>query len=141
MAEPEELGLDSIIPDLEKKFNVTITEHLMDSFAELSGDTNPLHTDDDYACSTRFGKRVVYGMLLNSFLSRLIGMHLPGKKALYLSQDSRFRKPAFIGDILQVSGKVKDVNKDLRLITLKTKITKQDGALVLDGIAKVSILD
>ena len=81
---------DEIEIGLKKKFQVTIIEHMLNDFAKLSGDYNPLHVNEEHASSTSFKKRVANGMFLASFFSRLIGMYLPGKHALYISQSLNF---------------------------------------------------
>ena len=91
---------------------MTITEESMNLFRKLTGDENPLHTDATYAAATKFGRRVVYGQLLNSLFSRLIGHYLPGRRALYLSQTSQFDAPCFIGDKIRVSGIVKENTRE-----------------------------
>ena len=78
-----ELTFEHIEIGQKKEFQVRITESLVNDFAKLSGDYNPLHMDDEYSKSTKFHGRVVHGMLLASFLSRMGGMYLPGKHALY----------------------------------------------------------
>ena len=70
---------------MKKEFNVKITETMLKKFSDFTGDNNPLHTDENYANTTKFGKRVCHGMLLSSFFSRPVGMELPGKHALYFS--------------------------------------------------------
>ena len=94
-----EYTFDEINIGLTKEFQVTITESMVKNFADISGDFSPIHMDDNYAKSTTFGKKVVHGMLLASFLSRVDGMYLPGKHGLYFSQNIEFRNPCFIGDI------------------------------------------
>ena len=81
---------------LKKSFEIEITDSLVNSFAELSGDFNPLHTNKDYAISNGFGNKVCHGMLLGSFFSQLIGMYLPGKNALYFSQSMNFINPCLV---------------------------------------------
>ena len=78
---------------LKKEFSVKITESLVNDFAKISGDYSPLHMDIEYASTTSFKKRVVHGMLLASFFSRVDGMYLPGKHALYFSQTLKFVNP------------------------------------------------
>ena len=82
-----EYTFDDIEIGFSKKFQVIITESLVKQFASVSGDYSPIHLDEQYAKSTTFKKRVVHGMLLASFLSRVDGMYLPGKHALYFSQN------------------------------------------------------
>ena len=122
-------------------FEVEITEEKMNAFAKLTGDVNCLHTDDDYAAKTRFGKRVVYGQLLNALLSRLVGHHLPGKRALYLAQDSQFVNPCFVGDVVRVSGAITAVHPAQRLIEIDTEICRpSDQTVLVRGKATVMVM-
>ncbi len=139
-AKAENLQLSDLVPGLSRQFVVTITADMLDNFAVLSGDYNPLHMDERYAASTKFKKRVVHGMLMSSFFSRIVGMHLPGKKALYLTQNLKFKNPAFIGDILTVKGKITAVSEKLKLISLETVIINQNSEVIVEGDAKVSYL-
>lgn len=136
---PSEYRFEDIEIGLEKKFNVNITESMLDNFAMLSGDYNPLHMDKNYASKTPFQKRLCQGMLLASFFSKLVGMYLPGKNALYFSQSLNFRHPCFINDEITIEGKVLDKSAATRIITLKTSIYNQDGNCLVDGIAKVIV--
>ncbi len=77
----------------------TISAEEVAAFARLSGDCNALHMDDEFAARTEFGQRVVHGFLHASLLSTLVGMKLPGRGALYISQEIEFTKPVFIGEI------------------------------------------
>ena len=81
-----EYSFNEIEIGFKKNFEVTITELMLSDFAKLSGDHNPLHMNEEYASSTSFKKRVCSGMFLATFFSRLVGMYLPGKHALYFSQ-------------------------------------------------------
>ena len=81
-----ELTFEQIKIDQTKEFQIKITESLVNEFAKLSGDFSPIHMNDEYAKSTKFKGRVVHGMLLASFISRIVGMYIPGKHALYTSQ-------------------------------------------------------
>ena len=89
---------------LKKSFEIEITDSLVNSFAELSGDFNPLHTNKDYAISNGFGNKVCHGMLLGSFFSQLIGMYLPGKNALYFSQSMNFINPCLVNQKIIIQG-------------------------------------
>lgn|SRR3989344_3853810 len=136
----ENLNLEEIKIGMSREFSVSLTEEMVEKFAGLSGDFNPLHMDESYAENTRFKKRVVHGMLLASFFSRLVGMHLPGKKALYLLQKLKFKNPAFIGDNLRIVGKVTAVSEQLKLITLETMILNSSGQILVEGEAKVTLI-
>ena len=125
----------------EASFEVEITEELMAQFARLSGDVNPLHTDESYAKTTRFGRRVVYGQLLNAFFSRLVGHYLPGKRALYLSQNSKFSAPAFVGDRLRVKGRIASIHESVRLMEIETTVCRLPGEeILLTGKAQAMVM-
>lgn len=135
--QPNQYKFDEIKIGLEYKFTEKITEKNLDVFANLSGDHNPLHMNENYAKNTQFKRRVSHGMLLASFFSKLVGMYLPGKNALYFSQTLNFQNPCFIDDMITVSGQVLDKSDSTKIITIKTSIYNQTGACLVDGIAKV----
>lgn len=120
-------------------FELVITESMLDDFARLSGDYNPLHMNENYANSTIFKRRVCHGMLVASFFSQLVGMYIPGKNALYFSQTLKFIHPCFIDDVLKIEGKVLDKSESTKLITLKTSVFNDIGKCIIDGQAKVLV--
>ena len=132
---------DEIEIGFKKKFQVTIMEHMLNDFAKLSGDYNPLHVNEEYASSTSFKKRVCSGMFLSSFFSRLVGMYLPGKHALHISQSLNFVNPCFIGETITVEGKVIDKSPATKIIKLETTITNESGKRIIDGKAQVIVRD
>jgi 3-hydroxybutyryl-CoA dehydratase len=138
--EAKKLTINNIKIGLTKEFKIIITKSMVDEFAKISGDFNPLHMDDKYAMSTKFGKRICHGMLLASFFSRIIGMYIPGKMALYLTQSLKFSSPCYIGDTVLVIGKVIDKSLSTKMITLKTKILR-NNTTIMDGEAKVLVRD
>lgn len=111
----------------------TITEADVINFAGLVGDFNPLHVDREYAEKTRFGQRIVHGMLTASFLSTIVGACIPGRNALYLSQEVKFVKPVFIGDTIRVRAEVVEKIDRQQRVILKTDIYNQRGELVVTG--------
>lgn len=117
----------------------TITAADMAAFQQLTGDANPLHTDESYAAETEFGGRVVYGMLLGSFFSALVGMLLPGLHALYFSQTLEFRQAVKIGQTVTVKGTVTAKYEAARMIELKTEILDEQGRVAVSGTAKVKV--
>ena len=134
-----EFTIDNIIIGTKKKFNVTISEEMVNDFAKLSGDYNPLHMNKEYAASTSFKKRVVHGMLLASFLSRMDGMYLPGKHALYFSQSLNFVNPCFVGEKITVEGEVIDKSVATKIIKLKTRVTNEQGKVLVHGESRVLV--
>ena len=127
---------DDISVGLEKQFTITITESMIDEFAKISGDYNPLHMDEKFAQSRDFKNRVCHGMLLGSLFSRLVGMYIPGKYSLYFSQTLDFVNPSMINDSVTVVGKVISKTESTKLITLKTTI-KNSFCNLVEGNAKV----
>ena len=138
---PSEYSFDEIEIGMQKSFKIFISEDYLDDFAKLSGDDNPLHMNEEYASSTSFKKRVCSGMFLSSFFSRLVGMYLPGKHALHISQSLNFVNPCFIGETITVEGKVIDKSPATKIIKLETTITNESGKRIIDGKAQVIVRD
>ena len=138
---PSEYSFDEIEIGMQKSFKIFISEDMLDDFAKLSGDDNPLHMNEKYASSTSFKKRVCSGMFLSSFFSRLVGMYLPGKHALHISQSLNFVNPCFIGETITVGGKVIDKSPATKIIKLETTITNESGKRIIDGKAQVIVRD
>ena len=134
-----ELSFDDIYIGQKTNFSKKITESLLDEFSKLSGDFNPLHMNDNFAKSSKFGKRIVHGMLLASFFSQLIGMKLPGKNALYFSQTLNFRSPCYVDDEVQIKGEIIEKSNSTKIITIATSIFNYSGVCLIDGIAKVIV--
>lgn len=115
----------------------TVTEADILAFAQASGDTNPVHLDDDYAATTRFGRRIAHGMLTASVISAILGNDLPGPGTVYMSQSLAFKAPVFIGDVVTATVEVIAYREQRRIATFHTTCANQDGTLVLDGEAVV----
>lgn len=130
---------DIMIGDVAS-FERVVTNDDLVKFADISGDYNPLHLDENYAAQTKFKGRVVYGMFLAALVSRLVGMELPGKKALLLKESMEFKKPARIGDKLLVKGKVVHKSQVGSLVELLVEISN-DQELLAIGSIKVQILN
>ena len=131
-----EYTFDEIEIGLTKQFQITITESMIDDFAKISGDYNPLHMEEKFAQSRDFKNRVCHGMLLGSLFSRLIGMYVPGKYGIYFSQTLNFVNPTIVDDTVTVTGKVISKSESTKIIELKTTI-KNSSHVLVDGKAKV----
>lgn len=127
-------SFDDIEIGMEERFQRTITAEMMEQFKLLSGDINPLHCNEEYACGLGYPGRVVYGMLTAALYSTLAGVYLPGEKCLLHSVNAKFRKPVFIGDTLQVSGRVSEKNETFNICTVKAEISNQTGEKVSKAI-------
>ena len=131
--------LDDIKPGLTKNFGIKVTESMVDEFAKLTGDYSSIHMDEKYARTTTFGHRICHGMLVGSLLSRLIGMHLPGKNGLLLSYSLSHLLPVFLNQEIVVEGRVMDKSNATRIITVKATITDNFGKVLVDGNLKVLV--
>lgn len=129
--------LDDISLGLTKNFKIKVTEAMIEEFAKLTGDYSPLHMEEEYARTTDFGHRVCHGMLVGSFFSRLVGMHLPGKYGLLLSYSLRHLLPCYLDQELIVEGRVMDKSNATRIITVDAKGTDNYGNTLLNGTLKI----
>lgn len=126
-----------------EKFSTTkqITDAVVRSFAALSGDFNPIHVDDEFAKTTRFGKRIAHGMISGALLSAVLGYEFKERRVVYLSQTMKFLLPVFIDDTVTATATVTHIREDKPIVTLETVCTKQTGEVTLSGEAVVMILD
>ncbi len=108
------------------------------AFADVTGDTNPVHLDADYAAATSFGQRIAHGMLSAGYISAVLGTQLPGPGAIYLSQSLRFKRPVKIGDEVVAQVTVTEINAAKAQVTLAT-VCKVNGKAVVDGEAVVMV--
>jgi 3-hydroxybutyryl-CoA dehydratase len=112
-----------------------VTEEVLEHFAEATGDRNPIHFDEDYAATTRFGGRIAHGLLVGGIISSLLANELPGPGTVYLGQQLSFRAPVRIGDEVRCEVEVTEVGERGR-VTLATRAWVGD-TLVVDGVARV----
>ena len=103
-------------------------------FVGLTHDSNPMHTDPDFAAQGRFGACVVHGMLVGSLFGAIVGQRFPG--AIYVSQTLEFRKPVFVGETVRATIQVQGVRASGRMLDFDTRCTNQKGELVLTGGAR-----
>jgi len=120
------------------EFSKTITDADVMSFAEVTGDFNPVHVDEAAAAKTRFGGRIAHGILSAGLVSAAIGNKLPGAGSIYLGQTLRFTMPVRIGDTVTATVTVTEILPKRR-VKLSTVCTNQNGEKVLDGEATVML--
>lgn len=118
---------------------MTITDETIRTFADLTGDHNPVHLDDAYAAGTRFGRRIAHGMIAAGLISATLANDLPGPGTVYLGQTLQFKAPVYPGDTITATVEVKSVRPDKPIVILTTVCTNQDGARVLEGEATVLV--
>ena len=115
--------------------SITLTEEHVRTYAEMTGDHNPLHFDEDFVIKTKFKKLVVQGGLTTGLLHALVAMDMPGPGTVFLSQNWKFTAPVFIGDTITAEAEILSVHATKPVTQLKVTITRQDGETVLDGEA------
>ena len=125
----------------KESFTTEITSAMFDKFKEITGDINPRHNNEDFAKDLGHKGRVAFGMLTASFLSTLAGVYLPGERSLIHSVETKFTKPVYIGDVLNVSGEVVEINDTVNQIVLRVEIKNQNEEKILRGKMKVGFLD
>ena len=131
--------MPSLNPGDTASRTTTITDEMIRLFADLSGDNNPVHLDDAYAQTTRFGRRIAHGMIAAGLISATLANDLPGPGTVYLSQTLQFKAPVFPGDTLTTTVEVKSVRPDKPIVTLTTFCKNQDDNIVLEGEAVVLV--
>jgi acyl dehydratase len=115
----------------------TVTRRDIELFTEITGDHNPIHYDHELAARSRFGGIVVQGGVTSGLLNALIAEQLPGPGSVFLEVSWRFRSPVRPDDVITAEATVTDARADKPVTTLATRITNQDGVVVLDGSAVV----
>lgn len=116
----------------------TVSEADILMFAGVSGDTNPVHLDQEFAASTMFGGRIAHGMLSAGLISAVFGTRLPGPGCIYLSQNLKFKAPVKIGDTVVAHVTVKELKAEKRRAVFSTVCTV-GASVVLDGEAELLI--
>lgn len=120
----------------EKSFNVEDFR----IFEILSGDSNPLHSDEDYAKLTKYGKKILPVHLTISPFSAIAGMCFPGKPSLYLGHEIKALKPVYYHEKLIYSAKIKNINHSNRILTLRVLVIRNDD-IVVDAEMSVQSLE
>ncbi len=120
MSELQSYTYEQISLGMSETYTRTVTDADIQTFAEVSGDVNPMHLDDEYAKNTQFGQRIAHGMLSAGFISALVGTRLPGPGCIYVSQSLQFRAPVHIGDTVVSRVEVTELNDRRGFVTLKT---------------------
>ena len=115
----------------------TIEQADIDAFANVTGDHNPVHVDEEFAKTTRFGRRIAHGMLTASLISAVLANKLPGEGSVYLGQTLQFVAPVFAGDEITARVIVTEVREDKPIVKLETICLNQRGDVVVRGEATV----
>jgi len=117
-----------------------VTEEVYYAFQTVSRDMNPLHTDEEFAKAKGFHGRVMYGNILNGFISYFIGMSLPTKDVIIHSQEISYTKPVYLNDLLLLKAEVTGVYESVNAVTFKFKFLNQENKTVSKGKFQVGLL-
>ncbi|MFN8381671.1 MAG: MaoC family dehydratase [Anaerolineales bacterium] len=129
--------MPTLIPGEKASRTKIISDDVIRAFAELTGDTNPVHLDDSYAAGTRFGRRIAHGMIAAGLVSATLANDLPGAGTVYLGQTLQFKAPVYPNDTITATVEVKSIRADKSIAVLSTTCKNQDSIIVLEGEATV----
>ena len=134
------LTVDKIKIGQSAEFLKIISEEEIKKFAQLTGDNNPIHLDDQYAKKTMFKKRIAHGLLTASLISTVIATKLPGPGSIYLDQSLKFLAPVYIGDQIRIFVKVTKKNIEKRIVMLSTEAYVSEKKIIT-GEARILLND
>ena len=132
------MNIQDIKVGMSSSYSQTITDADIKAFAGISGDNNPIHMSDEYANTSRFGKRIAHGLMSASFFSALFGTRIPGPGCVYVSQTLNFKRPVYMGDTVTATVIVKAVEITNRHVFFDTTC-KVSGKVVVAGEAELYI--
>lgn len=132
--------MDLHIFEKEYKHQFVVTDEVYDAFQKCSGDFNPLHTDESFAKSKGFPECVMYGNILNGFVSYFIGMLLPTQEVIIHSQEIAYKNPVFKHDILDFTAKVSDISEAVQAVEFKFAFRNPAGKVVAKGCVQIGML-
>lgn len=115
---------------------VQVTDKMVQQFAELSGDRNPIHLDDEYAANSRFKQRIAHGMIVGALISRALVDGI-GTGGIYLAQNMKFVNPVFIDDTINIVITITGLRKEKGIATVDTNVFKLNGDVVVKGDAVI----
>jgi len=119
----------------QEKF--VVSDNGVRTFAKITGDTNPLHLDEEFAKTTMFKQRIAHGMYVASFISKVLGRNFPGDGTIYMAQQIKFKRPVFINEEVTVEVEVISRREDKKILTLRTDVINGKGVKVITGEATV----
>ena len=126
---------------LTESFEVVVTQQMMNDFLNISGDNNPLHVDEEFAKKQGYDNKVVYGLLTTSFISKLVGVLLPGKYCLLQGIETKYLRPVYVGDTLTVTGTIDELHESVKRASVKVVIVNQDNKKILRGKVELGFLE
>ena len=121
--------------DKEYRHRFEVTESVYKAFQACSGDMNPMHVDAAFAQAKGFEECVMYGNILNAFVSYFVGMMLPSPDVMIVSQDIDFHKPVYINDVIDFQAKIANVSEAVGIVEFKYKFLKDSKTIAKRGVS------
>ncbi|MBM3944669.1 MAG: MaoC family dehydratase [SAR202 cluster bacterium] len=116
---------------------LTVTAEMVQAYAEITGDYNPLHFDESFTARTRFGRLMAQGGITTGVLHALVAMDMPGPGTVFTRQSWSFTQPVYIGDTVTATATALRVHTPKPMADLAFVVTNQHGETVLEGEASV----
>jgi acyl dehydratase len=113
--------------------SLTFTPAEVEAYAQITGDRNPLHFDEEFAAKTKFGRLVVHGGLTSGILNALVAEDLPGPGTVFMSQDLKYLAPVYVGDTITGEVEILKVHETKPVTQLRATVRRGDGEVVLEG--------
>lgn len=132
--------MDLSIFDREYHYQFEVTQAVYNAFQHSSGDYNPLHTNEEFAKAKGFKECVMYGNILNGFVSYFVGMILPTQDVIIHSQDIAYKNPVFMNDKLDFTAKVEDISEAVQAVIFKFAFRNECGKVVAKGHVQIGVL-
>ena len=130
--------LEDLSVGMREVFAKTVTDSDIVGFADITGDTNPIHLDEAFAAGSLFKARIAHGMLSAGLISAVLGTRLPGPGCIYLRQDLRFKAPVKVGDTVEARVTVREIQAEKKRVVFDTVCTVR-GGVVLEGEATLMV--
>ncbi|HWW63104.1 MAG TPA: MaoC family dehydratase [Thermoanaerobaculia bacterium] len=132
--------IEDFEPGQHVTFTKTFTDEDVQRFIAITSDVNPLHVDDAFAANTRFGRRVLHGMLTASIFSTMVGMLLPGTGAIYRSQTLNFLRPVHAGETVTAHFVVRSIDHAKHRLVIDAWIENEAAERVIEGVCEAGLL-
>jgi 3-hydroxybutyryl-CoA dehydratase len=133
------LAFEDLALGMSASLENAVRERDIQSFAEITGDRNPVHLDTEYAATTPFKARISHGMLTAGYISAVFGVRIPGPGAIYVTQTLNFRRPVWIDDHITTTVTVAELFPQKRRVRFECVCTNADGKAVLEGEAMLMV--
>ena len=130
-----------LFKDFEKNLSFVVSENVYKSFQQCSGDFNPLHTNEDFAKGKGFNSRVMYGNILNGFISYAVGMELPTPDVMLQLQNIQYKKPVYMNDKLVMNLKTEEIHEGVHVVIFVYKFTNEQNKVVAKGHIQIGVFE